>query len=152
MWQFQTVTPQMLQNTWLEVDYWLYAYRAKGVNIEGSLNGVQGAHYNFLDAIKCLWAFLYVLMNKYIFYQIYEVFCFVTTLRTPFSMTLYKNKTIIYDGMLHTSFVIPPQNLSPYEKKPWSNKAAFIYNHLPDHLRNDSINDPQDSTGQMAAG
>lgn len=96
--------------------------------------------------------FPYVLMNKYIFYQIYEVFCFVTTLRTPFSMTLYNNKTIIYNGMLHTSVVIPPHHLSPYEKKSWSNKAALIYNHLPDHLRNDPINDPQDSTGQIAAG
>lgn len=38
------------------------------------------------------------------------------------------------------------------KKKSWSNKAALIYNHLPDHLRNDTINDPQDSTGQMAAG
>lgn len=32
-------------------------------------------------------------------------------------MTLYSNKSIIYNGMLHTSFVIPPYHLSLNEKK-----------------------------------
>lgn len=66
-------------------------------------------------------------------------------------MTLYSIKSIIYNGMLHTSFVIPPHYLSLNEKRHLIKQLALFYNHLPNHLRNEPIRDPLDSTGQMAA-